>query len=261
MALAPLNFVDYGKKGRHFSQPSHSFSSAKIRSTLESEETPRSKEKFDRIWKQKWEALHGRGKDAEPVPKRVDWGDVAHLPNAHKWAQPDSSRATSTEVTPGRAARMGMTAPDSLSPAAVGSMKLTGVAKSSIKGFCPTQPVEQDRKQPPLILSGSTGDLTGQFFSATCNRQYGDTVATMSMSSSEAYLRVKPSKLAGGKCLRPPTSNSTYGYFTQLKVHKPNIKKRPKCNETAFVQNLIENKVPYAGPEVRFVGHEHHEPN
>eukprot|EP00929_Paragymnodinium_shiwhaense_P024537 TRINITY_DN15064_c0_g1_i1.p1 TRINITY_DN15064_c0_g1~~TRINITY_DN15064_c0_g1_i1.p1 ORF type:complete len:252 (+),score=46.48 TRINITY_DN15064_c0_g1_i1:105-860(+) len=249
MALAPLNFVDYGKKGKHFQQPTHSFSSAKIRPSLEMQETPRTKEKYDRAWKQKWEALHGRG-HPEAIPKRVDWADVAHIARpAEKWAQPNSSRATSTQVTPGR----DVPPPSSGSP--VGTLKLTGVAKSSIRGFCPTQPPVSDRK---VLRQTMSGDATGGFFSATCNRQYGDNLSTLGQSSSETYLHIKPSKLAGGKCLRPPTSNSAYGYFTQLKVHQMGSRKRPMCNETAFVQNMVANNIPYS-QDIRFVGQEHHE--
>merc|ERR1712048_232813 len=94
-------------------------------------------------------------------------------------------------------------------------------------------------------------DGTTSRFPATMNRSYGNGFSVTDGKHSRA---IKVSKLAGGKSLQPPTSNSSYGYYTTLKAHKSHHRPKGTCAETDFSSKMIADNIPY-NASIRFYTH------
>jgi len=261
--LNGLFFQEFDKKGGlHIQTPSHAFTSS-IHKPNQGDESERAKVKFDNMWKQKYQIAFGQThKDA--IPPRVDANDTAHLSTDNNWwrgqaHRPSGSNPSSTRSLPGHPSqiatmdRLGQSQPVFHQDPAISLF-----VEHSIRGACPTQP--SNPRSQLLEARPSTGpppcgsdDTALQGFASTMNRSYG---LGLSCESPPPRRSHSLSKLTSGKPLVPPTSNSSYGHFTQLKVHKTSKRVRPTCNETRFVDNLVKVGIPY-NPEIRFAGHVH----
>merc|ERR1739845_323153 len=99
---------------------------------------------------------------------------------------------------------------------------------------------------------GALDNATESAFPTTMNRSYGSGFKVTDADQPGRVIKV--TKLAGGKSLWPPTSNSRYGYYTQLKAHKSVIRAKETCAETQFVHKMHCDGIPYDA-SIRFYTH------
>jgi len=235
--LSVMFFPDYDQNppGRHRVQPSHSFTTSIMRPNA-GEDSARTTQKFDNLWRQKHAANFGR-LNGVGVPARVDYQDIPDRAASRLW--PEASRPGNSRPASSAGSASPLQGSWSEAARAQGSSGDGGISSfyetsGSIRGACPSQQTMPMRTNTTCLADDKNSSCP-----ATMNRTYG-----LGLSVSEGSLQQKPIKakklVKYGKPFMPPTSNSQYGHFTQMKAHKNAMRPKGTCAETKFVGDFYK---------------------